>query len=150
MENYETASAARRIDADLLLAGQTPRAIAAVHLGGVAVECKLKALVAKYHNISEWDEDSRRPKDPRSGQSIPRPGHGLLAAIRLMDTLYRKAKTDPRFLNHLSRVMHPAGATSLDFIDLRYVGSDLDANALNDWRESFRYVLSWLAKNEGI
>lgn len=112
------------------------------------MECKLKSLVAKYHDIASWDDNSRRKKDPRLGQPISRPGHGLLAAIKLMDTIYRKAKSDPMLLNHLNRVMHPSGATSLDFIELRYVASELDKNSLNDWRQSFHYVMSWLAKNE--
>ncbi|PRH10338.1 hypothetical protein C6T61_07910 [Burkholderia multivorans] len=148
MEDYENASTARRADVEILLRGDAPRAIAAVHLGGVSVECKLKSLVAKYHDIASWDDNSRRKKDPRLGQPISRPGHGLLAAIKLMDTIYRKAKSDPMLLNHLNRVMHPSGATSLDFIELRYVASELDKNSLNDWRQSFHYVMSWLAKNE--
>ncbi|WP_196494245.1 hypothetical protein [Burkholderia cepacia] len=148
MEDYENASSARRADVETLLHGEAPRAIAAVHLGGVSVECKLKSLVAKYHNIASWDENSRRKKDPKLGQPIPRPGHGLIAAIRLMDTVYRKAKSDPMLLKHLSRVMYPSGATSRDFIDLRYVATELDKNSLADWQQSFHYVLNWLAKNE--
>ncbi|AXW54201.1 hypothetical protein CJO92_04825 [Ralstonia solanacearum] len=150
MEDYELASASRRTDVDMLLSAENPRTTAAAHLGGVAVECKLKALVAKYHDIAAWDERSRRKKDPRLGQAIPRPGHGLLAAIRLMDAVYRKAKADAMFLKHLGRVMNPAGATSLDFIELRYVASELDGNALSDWQQSFRYVVGWLVKNEGF
>ncbi|QRQ87843.1 hypothetical protein [Cupriavidus oxalaticus] len=149
MEEYELASASRRADVEMLLSGGNPRTTAAVHLGGVAVECKLKALIAEYHEIDAWEECSRRKKDPRLGQPIPRPGHGLFAAIKLMDTVYRKAKADPMFLSHLDRVMHPAGATSLDFIELRYVASELDRNALSSWQQSFRYVVNWLIKNKG-
>lgn len=150
MEDYEQASASRHADVDALLTGTNPRAIAAAHLGGVAVECKLKSLVAKYHEIVSWDDNSRRKKDPRLGQPIARPGHGLIAALRLMDLVYRKAKADPMFLKHLDRVMHPAGATSLDFIELRYVAKELDNNSLSSWKQSFLYVLNWLKKNEAI
>lgn len=149
MEDYEQASASRRTDVETLLDSAVPRTTAAVHLGGVAIECKLKALIAKYHEIGSWDENSRRKKDPRIGQPISRPGHGLISAIRLMDVVYRKAKADPLFLTHLSRVMHPAGATTLDFIELRYVAAELEQNAIREWRQSFVYVLSWLMKNEG-
>lgn len=44
MKDYELASASRRTDVESLLDGASPRTTAAVHLEGIAVECKLKAL----------------------------------------------------------------------------------------------------------
>ncbi|WP_321882199.1 hypothetical protein [Paraburkholderia bannensis] len=150
MEDYERAAASRHADVNALLDAESPRAIAAAHLGGVSVECKLKSLVIRYHSIASWDENSRRKKDPKLGQPIPRPGHGLMTTLRLMDLVYRRAKADPMFLRHLDRVMHPAGATSLDFIELRYVAKELDEKSLSDWKQSFHYVSNWLKKNEAI
>ncbi|HCF5159408.1 TPA: hypothetical protein ACRNDL_001248 [Pseudomonas aeruginosa] len=147
MEDYGKAFDSRRADVEILLAGENPRATAAAHLGGVAVECKLKALVIKYHGITLWGENSSRAKDSRRGQPIERPGHGLVASLRLMQQIHSKAVLDPRFLSHLSRIMHPAGATERDFIDLRYSGYELAGGTLSEWRESLEYVLGWLEKN---
>lgn len=54
MEDYERAYKNRLLDIDALLAANVPRITAATHLGGVAIECRLKALVITYHSIKEW------------------------------------------------------------------------------------------------
>lgn len=150
MEDYQSAANARLSDVDALLAASTIRCVAASHLGGAAVECRLKALAARYHRIAEWGDRSARPKDQRTNQPITNPGHSLASAIRAMPDVYDRAKLDRDFLQHLGRVMHPIGATTTDFIALRYRGADLPAGTLADWRESFRYVVGWLKKNEAI
>lgn len=150
MEDYSKAYDARRRDVDELLKLTPPHATIAAHLAGVAVECRLKALILAYHRIGYWEQACARPKDPRLGQPIARPGHGLLSALRVMDDLYRRAKADGRVLTHLSRLMHPTGATGADFIELRYLGTELDPASLNEWRKSLEYVLGWLKKNEGV
>lgn len=147
MENYGMAFESRRADVEKLMAGADQRTTAAAHLGGVAIECRLKALVVRYHGISAWGDSGTRSKDPRRGQPIERPGHGLLASLRLMGDVYKKATLDPAFLSHLSRIMNPGGATAHDFIDLRYFGQNLEGNTLEDWRNSLKYVLGWLDKN---
>lgn len=150
MENYFGAFTSRIADVDALLAATPRRTTAAAHLGGVAVECRLKALLLAYHELSEWEQPSRRPRAPKLGQPISRPGHGLLAALRDMSAIYLKAKADRLFLSHLERVMHPTGATYADFIDLRYSADELDGTSMTDWRTSLDYVLRWLKKNEEL
>lgn len=147
MEDYGMAFESRRADVEKLLEGANTRTTAAAHLGGVAVECRLKALVVQYHGIAAWGQSGTRSKDPRRGQPIERPGHGLLASLRLMEELQKKAKLDPSFLSHLSRIMNPGGATAHDFIDLRYFGDNLTGKTLEDWHISLKYVLGWLEKN---
>jgi len=150
MEDYQSAADARLLDVDALLKATGIRCVAASHLGGAAVECRLKALTARYHRIGEWGGRSLRARDRRGNQPIPNPGHSLAAAIRLMPDVYDRAKLDKDFLQHLGRVMHPVGATTMDFIALRYRGAQLPANALADWQVSFKYVIGWLKKNEVI
>jgi hypothetical protein len=150
MEDYQGAADARLSDVDALLSAASVRCVAASHLGGAAVECRLKALVARYHRISEWGGKSSRAKDRRNNQPIPNPGHSLSTAIRSMSDVYDRAKLDKDFLQHLGRVMHPAGATMTDFIALRYRGAQLPAATLTDWKISFKYVVGWLKKNEVI
>lgn len=150
MENYDKAHECRLEDIDTLLAGQNPRGTAAAHLGGAAVECRLKALVLRYHNISTWNDKSKRHKDSRYGTPILRTGHGLIAAVRLMQDFYGRAKADPLFLKHLNNVTYPAGQTDTDFIALRYSAQNLEGDSLLQWQNSLKYVLGWLKKNEGL
>ncbi len=145
MEDYAGAESARL--KDILALETAKRATFILHTGGVAIECQLKALVAYYHQITEWNDLGRRKKDPRCGQPIPNPGHGLLAALRMMDSLHRLAKTDPLFLQHLDKIMHPFGSTGESFIEIRYY-ADVNAPAsTKDWQDSFKYVRGWLEKN---
>lgn len=146
MENYQQAYLARLQDTLALLAQQ--RDLAAAHLGGIAVECRLKALAVAYHGIAAWDDASKRRKDARTGQAIPNPGHGLPAAIRLMEALYKKARADHLFLNHLERVMTPTGPSNLNYIDLRYSAEELADETSKLWQQSLQYVIGWLEKNE--
>lgn len=150
MEDYQSAAEARLLDVEVLLQGANPRCVAASHLGGAAVECRLKALIAKYHKIGEWGEKSSRVGDPKSNQQISNPGHSLASAIKAMPAVYNRAKLDNDFVLHLSRIMHPMGATTMDFIALRYRGVNLASGTLADWRTSFKYVVGWLKKNEVI
>ena len=132
------------------MAAPDKRTTAAAHLGGVAVECRLKALVLAYHKISAWDAPSSRTKDARFGQAIPRTGHGLVGAVRLMQDVYKAAKSDYLFLKHLNNVNHPTGPTEIDFIALRYSAQAISDAALQDWQRSLEYVLGWLKKNEAL
>ena len=150
MEEYERAYKNRLLDIDALLAANIPRITAATHLGGVAIECRLKALVITYHSIKEWGEPSKRVGDPRFRVPIGRTSHGLISAVKLMSTLYKKAMADRHFLNHLSDVTYPTGSTVTDFIALRYSSHDLDGQALVNWKRSFDYVIGWLEKNEKL
>ena len=147
MEDYLGAHTARIADVEALLSATSPRSTAAAHLGGVAVECRLKDLVATYHDIAAWGDASRRQKDPYLNCPIPRPGHGLAASLRLMKALYARALADHLFLRHLGRINHPVGATAFDFIDLRYSAGQLDPTAIAEWKRSFNYVIGWLDKN---
>jgi len=150
MENYEEAHECRLLDIEVLLAGQNQRGTAAAHLGGTAVECRLKALVLTYHKISTWDEPSKRRKDSRYGIPIHRTGHGLIEAVRLMQGLFNKAKADHLFIKHLNNVTYPAGQNNTDFIALRYSAQNLESASLQQWHISLKYVLGWLKKNEAL
>ncbi|WP_295385434.1 hypothetical protein [uncultured Thiodictyon sp.] len=65
-----------------------------------------------------------------------------------MNDLYRKAKADPFFLMHLNRLMHPKGATDVDFIALRYSAEEQSETEIREWQHSLDYVCGWLRKNE--
>ncbi|WP_420208936.1 hypothetical protein [Candidatus Electronema sp. JC] len=146
MEDYNEAFRARRRDANELLQLNGHK-IAAFHLGGVAVECRLKAFLVLYHKVVEWEQPSGRRKDSCFKQPVKNPGHGLLTAIKRMSRLYDKAKLDYMFLKHLEKVTHPLGASSMDYIGIRYIAET--ATCQDEWINSFDYVCRWLDKNKG-
>lgn len=150
MEDYAGACESRLKDVTALLECVPPRSVAAVHLGGIAIECRIKALILDYHEIANWDDPSRCPKDPMRKQPVTRPGHSLIAGLRLMSDLYRKALADRLFIEHLESLTHPAGSTALDFIDLRYHADELGNETLHNWRRSLKYIQSWLEKNKRV
>jgi hypothetical protein len=150
MEDYEEAYRQRLLDINALLAADPKRTTAAAHVGGVAIECRLKALIISYHEILEWGEKSRRPKDPRTSQPIQRTSHALFAAVKQMDVLYKKAMTDQHFIRHLNAVNYPVGASETDFIALRYSSRNLNEANMEGWKRSFSYVQNWLEKNEKL
>jgi hypothetical protein len=84
------------------------------------------------------------------GQPIARPGHGLKSILKQMDKLYQCATSDPLFIKHLDRLMHPLGAPSVDFIELRYSPDDIAPESMKDWKKSFIYVCGWLRKNARV
>ncbi|NHZ99989.1 hypothetical protein [Massilia sp. CCM 8734] len=150
MENYDAAFKCRIDDISALLGATPPRGVAAVHLGGVAIECRIKALIISYHQITAWGGLSQRPSDPRTGQPILRTSHALAPALKIVDNLYKKALADKLFLKHLGNLTYPTGASAIDFIALRYTSNALSAKTLNEWQTSFKYVVGWLQKNEGL
>lgn len=149
MEDYSGAYCARAADVNVLLAVHQRRTVAAAHLGGIVIECRLKAMLLTYHAIDCWEQNGARKGDPYFGSPITRPGHSLVSILRMARALYLKAKADFLFLSHLNRLMHPRGAEESDFIDLRYTSRELSTPEYEDWNESYKYVVSWLQKNQG-
>ena len=146
MEDFAGAESARLEDLLALEAAQ--RTTFAMHTGGFVIECQMKAMISFYHNIHEWNEPGQRKKDPLHGQPISNPKHGLLAALKKMDSLHRVAKTDPLFLRHLDTLMHPLGPTGEGFVEIRYHADSNTTVSTTAWQQSFKYVRGWLEKNK--
>jgi len=100
MEDYTGAYQARKKDVIALLNLPSDHKIAIFHLGGIVIECKLKAFLLAYHRINDWNETSRRTKDSMYNQKINNPNHSLLTAIKHMPDLYKKAKLNREFMKH--------------------------------------------------
>lgn len=146
MESYSDAYKARYKDTMMLIGLNDQHNIATFHIGGIAIECRLKDILLNYHKIQHWNELSRRAKDPLHKQEIKNPSHSLKSAMTQMRALYKKALTDPFFFIHLERIMHPLGSTEDDYIKIRYFAET--SQSQNEWHESFKYICGWLAKNE--
>jgi len=145
-EDYTGAYQARKNDIFALLTLQSNHKIAIFHLGGIAIECKLKAFLLTYHKIKDWNEKSRRTRDDMYKQEIKNPNHSLLTAIRQMPKIREKAKSDHEFLKHLSKIINPLGASTVTYIDIRYYSETEQSQS--DWKKSFDYVYGWLDKNK--
>lgn len=147
MEDFAGAYLARKNDISALSIVQN-HTIAIFHLGGIAVECRLKSLLLKYHQINRFDENSNRQKDSMYNQPVANPKHGLLTALRRMSDFNNKAKSDSQLLKHLQTILYPLGSTEIDYISLRYIPQTTQSQV--DWQKSFDYVCGWLEKNEKI
>lgn len=145
MEDFEGAYLARKNDISVLPKNKH-HTIAIFHLGGIAVECRLKSLLLLYHKISEFDEKSGRSKDSMHNQIIKNPSHGLLTALRRMPDFNNRAKLDGQFLKNLNKILYPLDRTDIDYISLRYIPQT--SQSQEDWQKSFDYVCGWLEKNE--
>lgn len=145
MEDFAGAYLARKNDISAFPKNQQ-HTIAIFHLGGIAIECRLKSLLLLYHRISKFDEKSSRTKDSMWNQPIANPSHGLLTALRRMSDFDKRAKLDKQFLTHLQNIIHPLGSTVIDYISLRYIPQTTQSQ--EDWQKSFNYVCGWLEKNE--
>lgn len=144
MDDYAGAYLARKNDISAL--PKDPKhTIAIFHLGGIALECRLKAHLIHYHRINQWDDLSRRNKDAMFNQAISNPGHSLLSALRRMPDFYQRARLDKQLLEHLQHLIYPLGPTNIDYISLRYIPQTNQSQA--DWQKSFDYVCGWLEKN---
>ncbi len=144
MEDFAGAYLARKNDLSVLPKNQH-HAIAVFHLGGIAVECFLKSLLLDYHQIDRFNEISNRRKDSMYNQAVMNPSHGLLTALRRMQDVYEKAKSDNQLLKHLNTILYPLGSTEVDYISLRYIPQSSQSH--EEWHKSFNYVCGWLEKN---
>ncbi|MFI3156588.1 MAG: hypothetical protein QX199_10560 [Methylococcaceae bacterium] len=143
MDDYTGAYIARKNDVSAL---PKHHAIAIFHLGGIAIECRLKSLLFLYHGISDWKHKSCRAKDSMYDQIIINPKHDLAKAIERMPDLYNKAMVDMQFMDHLRNIIYPLGSTNPDYINLRYIPHT--TQSMQIWQQSFDYVCGWLEKNE--
>ena len=145
MEDFEGAYLARKNDIFALPRNQN-HTIAIFHLGGVAVECQLKAMLLVYHKISDWNNQSHRVRDSLFGKPIKNPKHDLRKALSDMSDLYNVALADGQFLAHLEKIIRPLGSSNPDYISLRYIPQTTES--LSDWHNSFNYICLWLQKNK--
>jgi hypothetical protein len=78
MEDFEAAYKARAVDTETL--HQQKRRTAAMHLGGVSIECLLKAMIVNFYELTEWKTDNNNP-----GHTIHNPEHHLIKEIKTIN-----------------------------------------------------------------
>jgi hypothetical protein len=140
VEDFQTAFVERRKDVDAL--DEAKRRRAAMHFGGVTIECLLKYIICTSlpRNAKgewEWKTDSNNP-----GHTVYNPGHNYEAALRCYNRLRFRVQQFPQVVKWLSDVEN----MGCHFIDMRYLGDEPDENKYKQWKDSYQRLLIWLQK----
>jgi hypothetical protein len=138
MEDYHAAFLQRFKDTEIL--HTSSRKVAAMHLGGVTVECLLKSMIlaALPKNVKrEWKTDFNDP-----GHTISNPGHSLKEALKRHNRLNSRIDKFPLVRGWIERVENP----SQHFINLRYIDTEPEDLKYKEWWFAYISLVSWLKK----
>ena len=139
MEDYEEAFLARYQDTEVL--HLSSRQVAAMHFGGVTVECLLKSIIIS--NLprgasSEWKTDANNP-----GHTITNPGHDFQNALNRCNRLNYRVQNFPEVRKWINIVENPQG----HFIDMRYRGGEArEVDYYKQWLSAYTSLIGWLQK----
>jgi len=124
MEDYQAAFIERHFDTKTL--DQSGRKVAAMHFGGVTIECQLKAIICNTR---------------RGGASQNLRTHSYTALLTKHPRLQSRAIATPKVREWLDEVENP---TSQPFIDMRYCGSEPNDASYRHWLDAFNQLTKWL------
>lgn len=114
------------------------RRIAAMHFGGVAIECLLKYMIISSlpdHAKKVWKTELNDP-----GHTFFNPGHSYTAALGCLNRIQFRMKQAKWVQKWLNDVENP----TCHFIDMRYYGIEPDENRYKQWKHSYQHLLGWL------
>lgn len=134
MDNYPLAFISRCLDTKRLYSQE--RKIAAMHLGGITIECFLKKTCFVYHGITDWGQVSVRTRS-----IINNPKHRIFNLIRIISSLHTRANASPQIMDAIRKVQEPCG---MDYILWRYQGLEPSQAHFDDWYNSYHMLLKWL------
>ncbi len=144
MEDFQAAFLERHMDFGTL--DTAKRCTAAMHFGGVAVECLLKSIVCASLPTNSRGEKEWRTETNDPGHTVYNPGHSYEGALRAYNKLKTRADNFPQVRKWLSEVEHPG----CHFIDMRYLGKEThETNAeekYKRWKESYTRLVNWLQR----
>ncbi|NES17561.1 MAG: hypothetical protein F6K41_01060 [Symploca sp. SIO3E6] len=138
MEDYQGVFLERHKDTETLC--QSKRKVAAMHFGGVTIECLLKAMIfatLPKNATQEWKTDSNNP-----GHTITNPGHSFIDALKRHNRLYYRVQQFPEVQKWINEVENP----SQHFIDMRYCCSEPDDTNYKRWLHAYKSLIGWLEK----
>ena len=122
MEDYQAAFIERHFDTKTL--DQSGRKVAAMHFGGVTIECLLKAIIC--HTIPGGASQNLRT-------------HSCKELLKKHPKLQSRATHKVR--EWLDEVENP---TSQPFIDMRYCGIEPNDASYRHWLYAFNQLTNWL------
>lgn len=135
MEDYQSAFLERHRDTEIL--DRSNRKIAAMHFGGITIECLLKSMILASVSSQEWKTKSNNP-----GHTITNPGHSLTAALRSNNRLYSRVQNCPEVIKWINIVENP----SQNFITMRYSSSEPNDDKYKEWLSAYTSLKQWLHK----
>jgi hypothetical protein len=135
MEDYQSAFLQRHRDTEIL--DRSNRKIAAMHFGGITIECLLKSMILASVSSQEWKTDSNNP-----GHTITNPGHSLTAALKSNNRLYSRVQKFPEVIKWINIVENP----SQNFITMRYSSSEPNDDKYKEWLSAYTRLEKWLQK----
>ncbi|WP_286826040.1 hypothetical protein [Microcystis sp. LSC13-02] len=135
MEDYQSAFLQRHQDTEILC--KSNRKIAAMHFGGITIECLLKSMILASVSSQEWKTDSNNP-----GHTITNPGHSLRAALKSNNRLYSRVQNCPEVIKWINIVENP----SQNFITMRYSSSEPNNDEYKQWLSAYTRLEKWLQK----
>lgn len=138
MEDYQSAFMQRHSDTETLHNCQ--RKIAAMHFGGITIECLLKSMIMASlprGASHEWKTDSNSP-----GHTITNPGHSYTEALNRHNRLKSRIDKFPEVRKWLEQVETPGQ----HFIDMRYCCSEPNHTSYKNWLDKYQRLLQWLQK----
>jgi hypothetical protein len=138
MEDYHAAFLQRAKDVTVL--DQNGRRIAAIHIGGVAIECLLKHIIFTSLPKGARKEWKTETCDP--GHTMTNPGHSYQEALNRHNRLRSRVQQFPFVLAWLNDVENPDG----HYINMRYSGNEPDDEKYKQWVQSYRSLVDWLLK----
>ena len=139
MEDYHSAFMERHLDTETLC--QSGRKVAAMHFGGVTIECLLKAMIfasLPRGATQEWMTDSYDP-----GHTFTNPGHDYREALKRLNRLRSRIDKLPKVQILLDAVENPIGQ---HFIHMRYSGIEPADPNYKRWLHAYKSLNEWLQK----
>ncbi|MEG4627794.1 hypothetical protein Q5691_26355 [Microcoleus sp. w1-18aA5] len=137
MEDYQAAFLQRHTDTEKLC--HSNRKVAAMHFGGITIECLLKAMILASlpkRAKREWKTDSNNPQ-----HTITNPGHSFQDALKRHNKLHDRVQKFPQVMKWLNTVENP---NNQHFIDMRYSSSESDEPNYKQWLFAYNSLIGWL------
>ena len=126
MEDYQAAFIERHVDTQIL--SKSRRKVAAIHFGGISIECQLKAIVS----VSL----------PR-GISQNLKTHSYLELLKQHNKLKSRIDKFPEVRKWLEEVENPI---SQHFIDMRYSRVEPNKAIYKSWFQAYQRLKGWLQR----
>jgi hypothetical protein len=150
MEDYRKAYKERLADKQKL--EEADRRVAAMHIGGIVIECHLKAMRVKANSVTDWHIPEEKcssckatvhPGFPQK-HGIVNPGHRLFFAIQSWPKLWQQLSQMKQERDKIIGWINLLEKPSCNYIDLRYTHETPTDQEFQAWHEAFKRVEAWL------
>ncbi len=139
MEDYNAAFLRCAKDVEAL--HEQKRRIAAMHFGGVAIECLLKHMILiSLHKDATKDWYDGTDETINYGHTVTNPGHDYREALKRHNKLRSYLRKNQYVYGWLLDIENPDG----HFIDMRYSNKEPEEKKYKAWMWKYRELTEWL------